>query len=125
MTETRRYLVLPTPFREPARDYWPRRVGADWQKYLRGLFPLPLQNDDDGAAIGTDNVRLGLTLGPSHSKLTGTFESQIKKYCRDRDIISYRYVLGNPDHCVVQSSCWNYLCQRHQPQLPAFDHLSF
>ena len=42
------------------------------------FFRLLLLKDSDGTAIGTDNIRLLLTLGPGHSKLTGTFESQTK-----------------------------------------------
>jgi hypothetical protein len=48
------------------------------ETHLKAIFRLLLQKDSDGTAIGTDNIRLLLTLGPGHSKLTGTFESQIK-----------------------------------------------
>jgi hypothetical protein len=53
-------------------------VGADWHKHIRSLFRFLLQNDRDGAAIGTDNIQLRLTLGPDRGRLTETFESQIK-----------------------------------------------
>src|SRR5262249_36529433 len=52
-----------------------------WEPTERNTFEafrFLLQKDSDGTAIGTDNIRLLLTLGPGHSKLTGTFESQIK-----------------------------------------------
>ena len=66
--------------RGPARDNWPRRVGADWHKHIRSLFPLSAANDRDSAAIGTDNIHLRLTLARSlqQTPLEGTgFEPSV------------------------------------------------
>jgi hypothetical protein len=78
VTESRRYAVPGTPFgtllETSAHGAWKRTAGHAYEAFFRFL----LQNLDTGAPIGTDNVRLFLTLNDADGTLTGTFESQIK-----------------------------------------------
>jgi len=79
VTETRRYFVPPpTPFgsllETTGHGAWERTGKNTFKAFFRFL----LQNAADGAAIGTDNIRLLLKLDPAADTLTGTFESQIK-----------------------------------------------
>jgi hypothetical protein len=78
VTESRRYLVEPTPIgnllQTTAHGAWRRRGGDKFEAFFR----LILQNADTGAPIGTDNVRLSLTLNRAAGTLTGTFVAQLK-----------------------------------------------
>jgi hypothetical protein len=78
VTETRRYLVPATPL----GDLLETTGHGAWEQTGRNTFEafsrFLLQNDSDGAAIGTDNIHLWLTLGSGRGRLTGAFESQIK-----------------------------------------------
>jgi len=78
VTESRRYSVPATPFgtllETTGHGAW-KRTGA---RTHEAFFRFLLQQADTGAPIGTDNVRLRLTLDGSGRVLTGTFESQIK-----------------------------------------------
>jgi hypothetical protein len=76
--ESRRYLVPSTPFgtllETTGHGAWKRTGGNTFNAFFRFL----LQTLTDGAPIGTDNIRLSLTLDGNAGTLTGTFESQIK-----------------------------------------------
>ena len=78
VTETRRYLVSPTPFgnllETTGHGAWDQTGKNTFEAFFRFL----LQNASSGAPIGTDNIRLFLTLDTTTGKLTGTFQSQIK-----------------------------------------------
>jgi hypothetical protein len=78
VTESRRYLVPGTPFgnllETTGHGAWERTGGHTFEAFFRFL----VQDADTGAPVGTDNVRLSLTLHPAGGTLTGTFESQIK-----------------------------------------------
>lgn len=78
VTESRRYLVTPTPIgnllETTAHGAWSRTGGDTFE----AVFRFILQNADTGATIGTDNVRLSLTLDRAAGTLLGTFVSQIK-----------------------------------------------
>ena len=78
VTETRRYLVLPTPFGNLLETTGHGAWEPTGRNTFEAFFRFLLQKQRDGAAIGTDNIRLWLTLGPGRGRLTGTFESQIK-----------------------------------------------
>jgi hypothetical protein len=74
--ESRRYSVPNTPFgtllETTGHGAWKKTGGHTYEAFFRFL----IQNQDTGAPIGTDNIRLVLTLG--NGALTGTFQSQIK-----------------------------------------------
>ena len=76
VVESRRYKVPATPFgtllETTGHGAWKRTGGHTFEAFFRFL----IQSDDTGAPIGTDNIRLFLTL--ADGTLTGTFESQIK-----------------------------------------------
>ena len=78
VTESRRYFVPDTPLgnllETTGHGAWERTGGHTFEAFFRFL----LQDADTGAALGTDNVRLSLTLDQTTGTLTGTFESQIK-----------------------------------------------
>jgi hypothetical protein len=78
VTESRRYLVPSTPLGDlletTAHGAWSRTGGHTFGAFFRFI----LQHADTGAPLGTDNVRLSLTLDPRAGTLTGTFVSQIK-----------------------------------------------
>src|SRR5262245_36239556 len=78
VTESRRYLVPGTPLgnllETTGHGAWERTGGNGF----RALFRFLLQDADTGVALGTDNVRLSLTLDQATGTLGGTFESQIK-----------------------------------------------
>jgi len=76
--ESRRYFVPGTPLGNLLES---TGHGA-WQRTGIGTFAATfrflLQDADAGTVLGTDNVRLSLTLDQASGILTGTFESQIK-----------------------------------------------
>ena len=78
VTESRRYLVPGTPFgnllETTGHGAW-ERTGRD---AFKAFFRFLLQNNDNGAPIGTDNIQLSLRLDRDTGTLTGTFQSQIK-----------------------------------------------
>jgi len=78
VTESRRYFVPGTPFgnllETTGHGAWERTGSNSFEASFRFL----VQDADTGAALGTDNVRLSLTLNQDPGALTGTFESQIK-----------------------------------------------
>jgi hypothetical protein len=78
VSESRRYLVSPTPLGDlletTGHGAWKHTGRRRYEAFFRFL----VQNADTGAPIGTDNVRLSLTLGRDGGSLTGTFVSQIK-----------------------------------------------
>ena len=78
VTESRRYSVPGTPLgnllETTGHGAWVRRGGNTFEDFFRFL----LQNADTGAALGTDNIRLALTLNRLSDTLTGTFQSEIK-----------------------------------------------
>ena len=78
VTESRRYFVPDTPLgnllETTGHGAWKRTGGHTFEAFFRFL----LQDTDTGAALGTDNVRLSLTLDQGAGTLTGTFKSQIK-----------------------------------------------
>jgi len=78
VTESRRYLVTPTPIgpllETTGHGAWEKTGGRRFEAFFRFM----LQNADTGEPVGTDNVRLFLTLDRRGDALTGTFESQIK-----------------------------------------------
>jgi hypothetical protein len=78
VTESRRYSVPGTPFgtllETTGHGAWKKTGRRTHEAFFRFL----LQQAESGAPIGTDNVRLRLTLDSTGRRLTGTFESQIK-----------------------------------------------
>jgi hypothetical protein len=78
VTESRRYFVPVTPFgrllETTGHGAWKRTSGHSFEAFFRFL----LQNADTGNPVGTDNIRLSLTLDARNDSLTGTFVSQIK-----------------------------------------------
>ena len=78
VTESRRYLVTPTPLgpllETSAHGAWEKTGGDSYEAFFRFF----VQNADTGEAIGTDNVRLSVTLDKHAGTLSGTFESQIR-----------------------------------------------
>jgi hypothetical protein len=56
VTETRRYLVLPTPFGNLIETTGHGAWEPTGRNTFEAFFRFLLQNDDDGAAIGTDNL---------------------------------------------------------------------
>src|SRR5437762_5215643 len=74
--ESRRYSVPGTPLgnllETAGHGAWKKTGGHTFEAFFRFL----IQNQDTGAPIGTDNVRLFLTL--QDGTLSGTFQSQIK-----------------------------------------------
>lgn len=76
VVESRRYLVPGTPLGDlletTGHGAWQRTGGHTFEAFFRFL----IQDNNTGAPIGTDNVRLFLTL--DNGALTGTFRSQIK-----------------------------------------------
>lgn len=76
--ESRRYSVPGTPFgtllETTGHGAWQRTGGRTVEAFFRFL----LQNQDTGDPIGTDNIRLRLTMDRRTGALTGTFQSQIK-----------------------------------------------
>ena len=86
--ESRRYLVPPpTPFgsllETTGHGAWERTGGNTFKAFFRFL----LQNAENGVPIGTDNIRLSLTLDRNARTLTGTFESQIKNMADSVQVI--------------------------------------
>jgi hypothetical protein len=78
VTESRRYSVPSTPLGDfletTGHGAWERTGQHTFEVFFRFL----LQDANTGAALGTDNVRLWLTLDRAAGMLTGAFESQIK-----------------------------------------------
>jgi hypothetical protein len=78
VTESRRYSIPGTPLgnllETTGHGAWERTGGNTFEAFFRFL----LQDADTGAVLGTDNIRLALTLDRAAGTLTGTFESQIK-----------------------------------------------
>lgn len=78
VTESRRYFIPGTPLgnllETTGHGAWQRTGGHTFEAFFRFL----VQDADTGAPLGTDNVRLSLTLTQGADTLTGTFESQIK-----------------------------------------------
>lgn len=78
VTESRRYSVPGTPFgnmlETSGHGAWERRGENSFEVFFRFL----LQELNTGAPLGTDNIRLVLTLDRRHGTLGGTFQSQIK-----------------------------------------------
>jgi hypothetical protein len=78
VVESRRYLVSPTPLGDlletTGHGAWRHTRRRSYEAFFRFL----IQNATTGAPIGTDNVRLSLTLARDGGTLTGTFVSQIK-----------------------------------------------
>jgi hypothetical protein len=77
--ESRRYFVPPpTPFgsllETTGHGAWKRTGSNTFAAFFRFL----LQTAADGVPMGTDNIRLALTLDRKVATLTGSFESQIK-----------------------------------------------
>ena len=76
--ESRRYLVATTPIgpllETTAHGAWKKTGGRRFEAFFRFL----LQNADTGEPVGTDNVRLFLTVDRAGTTLTGTFQSQVK-----------------------------------------------
>src|SRR5262245_27068628 len=74
--ESRRYSVPGTPFgtllETTGHGAWKRTGGHTFEAFFRFF----LQAQDTGAPIGTDNIRLSLTL--RHGALSGTFQSQVR-----------------------------------------------
>ena len=78
VTESRRYLVSPTPFGNLLETTGHGAWGQTGTNTFEAFFRFLLQNASSGAPIGTDNIRLFLTLDTTAGTLTGTFQSQIK-----------------------------------------------
>jgi hypothetical protein len=80
VTESRRYFVPATPFgpllETTGHGAWKRTGNRTYEAFFR--FLLQEAPPSGGAPVGTDNIRLRLTLSRSTGKLTGTFESNIK-----------------------------------------------
>jgi hypothetical protein len=78
VTESRRYLVPGTPIgtllETTGHGAWKKTGGQRFEAFFRFL----LQNADTGDPVGTDNVRLSLTVDRAGNALTGTFQSQVK-----------------------------------------------
>jgi len=78
VTESRRSFVPGTPLghllETTGHGAWKRTGGHTFEAFFRFL----LQDADTGAALGTDNVRLSLTLAQGAGTLTGAFVSQIQ-----------------------------------------------
>jgi hypothetical protein len=78
VTESRRYLIPGTPLGDlletTGHGAWERTGRRTFAAFFRFL----LQDAGTGAPLGTDNVRLALTLDRAAATLAGTFESQIK-----------------------------------------------
>ena len=76
--ESRRYSVPGTPLgnllETTGHGAWKRTGANTFVVFFRFL----LQDANTGAALGTDNVALSLSLDQATGALTGTFESQIK-----------------------------------------------
>jgi hypothetical protein len=76
--ESRRYFVPGTPvgnlLETTGHGAWEHTRGQDYEAFFRFL----IQNPNTGDAIGTDNVRLFVTLDRRGNTLTGTFQSQVK-----------------------------------------------
>ena len=53
-------------------------MGEDRRDSYEAFFRFFVQNADTDEAIGTDNVRLAVTLDKHAGTLSGTFESQIR-----------------------------------------------
>ena len=75
----RRYLVqAPSPFgnllETTGHGAWEQTGKNAFEAFFRFL----VQDASDGVAIGTDNVRLWLTLAHGGDNLIGTFQSQVK-----------------------------------------------
>lgn len=87
VTESRRYSVPDTPLgnllETTGHGTW-ERAGRDT---FEAFFRFLLQDVDTGAALGTDNVRLWLTLDGATDALIGTFESQIKDTVDDVQLV--------------------------------------
>jgi hypothetical protein len=76
--ESRRYLVKPTPFGDLLETTGHGAWETTGRRQFEAFFRFLLQNAMSGQPIGTDNIRLSLTLDPETGTLTGTFVSQIK-----------------------------------------------
>jgi hypothetical protein len=78
VTESRRYLVKPTPLGDlletTGHGAWKHLGGRRYEAFFRFF----IQNADTGTPVGTDNVRLSVTLDDDGASLIGTFVSQIK-----------------------------------------------
>ena len=78
VTESRRYLVSPTPLGDlletSGHGAWEKAGGRSYQAFFRFF----IQDAHTGVPIGTDNVRLAVTLDKKTGALSGTFQSQIK-----------------------------------------------
>jgi hypothetical protein len=78
VTESRRYSVPGTPLGNLLETTGHGAWGRKGENTFEAFFRFLLQDADTGAALGTDNIRLSLTLDRLSDTLTGTFESQIK-----------------------------------------------
>jgi hypothetical protein len=80
VTESRRYSVPGTPLgnllETTGHGAWERRSVNTFEAFFR--FLLQKNDTDTAVALGTDNIRLSLTLDRETGTLSGTFESQIK-----------------------------------------------
>ena len=78
VTESRRYFIPGTPFgnllETTGHGVWKRTGKLGFEAFFRFL----VQNSDTGAAIGTDNINLSLTLDRKTGVLAGSFQSQVK-----------------------------------------------
>jgi hypothetical protein len=81
VTESRRYYVVPPPpfpnlLETTGHGAWKRTGKRSVEAFFRFLLQEPPPST--GSPIGTDNIRLELTLDADGQKLTGTFVSQVK-----------------------------------------------
>lgn len=78
VTESRRYALPGTPLgnllETSGHGAWERKGGGALEAFFRFL----VQDVNSGIVLGTDNVRLWLTLDARAGTLSGTFRSEIK-----------------------------------------------
>jgi hypothetical protein len=78
VTESRRYSVPATPFGPLLETTGHGAWKSTGRRTFEAFFRFLLQNTETAAPVGTDNIRLVLTLDRSGRRLTGTFRSRIK-----------------------------------------------
>ena len=81
VVESRRYYVVPPPpfpnlLETTGHGAWKRKGRRSVEAFFRFLLQEPPPST--GSPIGTDNIRLNLTVDQRGQKLTGTFVSQVK-----------------------------------------------
>jgi hypothetical protein len=81
VTESRRYYVVPPPpfpnlLETTGHGAWKRTGKRSVEAFFRFLLQEPPPST--GSPIGTDNIRLKVTLSPDGQKLSGTFASDVK-----------------------------------------------